>query len=127
MGTNLSPQWERFRDGDRPSGAEPFQPELPSAADTIPAQQSHLDTLAESLVTSGDDGSSREPSGALQPHADVTGSHSRRHLSNPLGNAALVLLADGGVICLRRGTAVGEMPGQLVFPGGHAEVRQGEP
>ena len=44
-----------------------------------------------------------------------------RHMASSLGNGAIVETKDGHVVLLQRGTAVGEAPGLIVFPGGHAE------
>ncbi|CAI5464476.1 unnamed protein product [Closterium sp. Yama58-4] len=42
-------------------------------------------------------------------------------MGDALGNAALVVTADGCFLLLQRGTAVGEFPNCPVFPGGHPE------
>ncbi|CAI5528462.1 unnamed protein product, partial [Closterium sp. Naga37s-1] len=44
-----------------------------------------------------------------------------QHMGDALGNAALVVTADGCFLLLQRGTAVGEFPNCPVFPGGHPE------
>eukprot|EP00271_Cylindrocystis_brebissonii_P009812 TRINITY_DN2515_c0_g1_i3.p1 TRINITY_DN2515_c0_g1~~TRINITY_DN2515_c0_g1_i3.p1 ORF type:complete len:236 (-),score=23.23 TRINITY_DN2515_c0_g1_i3:20-727(-) len=44
-----------------------------------------------------------------------------QHMSDPLGNACVVTTADGRLLMLQRGTAVGEAPSCAVFPGGHSE------
>ena len=46
------------------------------------------------------------------------------HLSYPLGNAAIVVLADGKVVMLKRSAHVGECPNTVVFPGGHPEPEE---
>ncbi|CAI5509056.1 unnamed protein product [Closterium sp. Naga37s-1] len=44
-----------------------------------------------------------------------------QHMGDALGNASLVVTADGCFLLLQRGTAVGEFPNCPVFPGGHPE------
>ncbi|CAI5532096.1 unnamed protein product [Closterium sp. Naga37s-1] len=48
-----------------------------------------------------------------------------QHMGDALGNAALVVTADGCFLLLQRGTAVGEFPNCPVFPGGHPEMFEG--
>lgn len=45
-----------------------------------------------------------------------------QHMSNPLGNGAIVETSDQKIIVLQRSHNVGEFPGYYVFPGGHSEV-----
>lgn len=45
-----------------------------------------------------------------------------QHMSNPLGNGAIVETSDEKIIVLQRSYNVGEFPGYYVFPGGHSEV-----
>ena len=45
-----------------------------------------------------------------------------QHMSNPLGNGAIVETSDEKIIVLQRSNNVGESPGYYVFPGGHSEV-----
>ena len=56
--------------------------------------------------------------------ADGGGEARYRHLSNALGNGAIVTTSDARMVMLRRGSAVGEAPGTDVFPGGHAEPEE---
>ncbi|GJN36266.1 hypothetical protein PR202_gb25109 [Eleusine coracana subsp. coracana] len=44
-----------------------------------------------------------------------------QHMSNPLGNGAIVETSDEKIIVLQRSYNVGEFPGYYVFPGGHSE------
>ncbi|GJM94406.1 hypothetical protein PR202_ga11047 [Eleusine coracana subsp. coracana] len=44
-----------------------------------------------------------------------------QHMSNPLGNGAIVETSDEKIIVLQRSYNVGEFPGYFVFPGGHSE------
>ncbi|PUZ63734.1 hypothetical protein GQ55_3G091500 [Panicum hallii var. hallii] len=47
-----------------------------------------------------------------------------QHMSNPLGNGAIVETSDQKIIVLQRSHNVGEFPGYYVFPGGHSETSQ---
>uniref|UniRef100_A0ACD5TYT8 Uncharacterized protein n=1 Tax=Avena sativa TaxID=4498 RepID=A0ACD5TYT8_AVESA len=47
-----------------------------------------------------------------------------QHLSNPLGNGAIVETSDEKIIVLQRSNNVGESPGCYVFPGGHSEPQE---
>ncbi|KAM0845600.1 hypothetical protein ACQ4PT_056239 [Festuca glaucescens] len=47
-----------------------------------------------------------------------------QHMSNPLGNAAIVETSDEKIIVLQRSNNVGESPGCYVFPGGHSEPEE---
>lgn len=46
------------------------------------------------------------------------------HISHPLGNGAVVELADGKVVLLQRSAHVGECPNTVVLPGGHPEPEE---
>ncbi|XP_044983565.1 nudix hydrolase 9 isoform X2 [Hordeum vulgare subsp. vulgare] len=47
-----------------------------------------------------------------------------QHMSNPLGNGAIVETSDEKIILLQRSNNVGESPGHYVFPGGHSEPQE---
>ncbi|CAN6349529.1 unnamed protein product [Urochloa humidicola] len=47
-----------------------------------------------------------------------------QHMSNPLGNGAIVETSDQKIIVLQRSHNVGEFPGYYVFPGGHSEPQE---
>ncbi|CAL5097275.1 unnamed protein product [Urochloa decumbens] len=47
-----------------------------------------------------------------------------QHMSNPLGNGAIVETSDRKIIVLQRSHNVGEFPGYYVFPGGHSEPQE---
>ncbi|KAL6624841.1 hypothetical protein ACP70R_032162 [Stipagrostis hirtigluma subsp. patula] len=47
-----------------------------------------------------------------------------QHMSNPLGNGAIVETSDKKIIVLQRSYNVGEFPGYFVFPGGHSEPQE---
>ncbi|PUZ63735.1 hypothetical protein GQ55_3G091500 [Panicum hallii var. hallii] len=47
-----------------------------------------------------------------------------QHMSNPLGNGAIVETSDQKIIVLQRSHNVGEFPGYYVFPGGHSEPEE---
>ncbi|XBJ14254.1 hypothetical protein VPH35_006318 [Triticum aestivum] len=47
-----------------------------------------------------------------------------QHMSNPLGNGAIVETSDEKIIVLQRSNNVGESPGHYVFPGGHSEPQE---
>ncbi|KAF2928847.1 hypothetical protein DAI22_05g013700 [Oryza sativa Japonica Group] len=47
-----------------------------------------------------------------------------QHMSNPLGNGAIVQTSDEKIIVLQRSYNVGEFPGYFVFPGGHSEPQE---
>ncbi|XP_051225150.1 nudix hydrolase 9 [Lolium perenne] len=47
-----------------------------------------------------------------------------QHVSNPLGNGAIVETSDQKIIVLQRSNNVGESPGYYVFPGGHSEPEE---
>nr|CAD1839785.1 unnamed protein product [Ananas comosus var. bracteatus] len=47
-----------------------------------------------------------------------------RHMSNPLGNGAIVQTSDRRILVLQRSNNVGEFPGYYVFPGGHSEPQE---
>ncbi|XP_062230561.1 nudix hydrolase 9 isoform X2 [Phragmites australis] len=47
-----------------------------------------------------------------------------QHMSNPLGNGAIVETSDEKIIVLQRSYNVGEFPGYYVFPGGHSEPQE---
>ncbi|KAH7439580.1 hypothetical protein KP509_04G067700 [Ceratopteris richardii] len=46
------------------------------------------------------------------------------HMSNPLGNGAIVETEDNCILVLKRSRNVGEFPGHFVFPGGHSEPQE---
>ncbi|WCJ41164.1 hypothetical protein M5689_022046 [Euphorbia peplus] len=47
-----------------------------------------------------------------------------RHMSDPLGNGAIVETSDKKIVVLQRSHNVGEFPGHFVFPGGHPEPEE---
>ncbi|KAL6864695.1 hypothetical protein ACP4OV_015846 [Aristida adscensionis] len=47
-----------------------------------------------------------------------------QHMSNPLGNGAIVETSDEKILVLQRSYNVGEFPGSFVFPGGHSEPQE---
>ncbi|XP_072958803.1 nudix hydrolase 9 [Typha angustifolia] len=47
-----------------------------------------------------------------------------QHMSNPLGNGAIVESSDKRILILQRSYNVGEFPGYFVFPGGHSEPQE---
>ncbi|GAB2286027.1 Nudix hydrolase 9 [Dionaea muscipula] len=46
------------------------------------------------------------------------------HISNPLGNGAVIETSDQKILVLKRSNNVGEFPGHFVFPGGHPEPHE---
>ena len=50
-------------------------------------------------------------------------SHRNRRFADALGNCVCLRAADGRFLALHRSDDVGEAPGALVFPGGHAEPK----
>ncbi|KAJ3676655.1 hypothetical protein LUZ60_004067 [Juncus effusus] len=47
-----------------------------------------------------------------------------KHVSNPLGNGAIVQTNDNKILVMKRSQNVGEFPGYYVFPGGHSEPQE---
>ncbi|CAI5986968.1 unnamed protein product [Closterium sp. NIES-64] len=100
---------EMAQDGDEPGNAAPAA--TASAAATDSQECHHPKESGERMAACA----------TCQQAIGQRDAQACQHMGDALGNAALVVTADGCFLLLQRGTAVGEFPNCPVFPGGHPE------
>ncbi|CAI7868802.1 unnamed protein product [Closterium sp. NIES-54] len=97
------------QDGDEPGNAAPAA--TASAAATDSQECHHPKESGERMAACA----------TCQQAIGQRDAQACQHMGDALGNASLVVTADGCFLLLQRGTAVGEFPNCPVFPGGHPE------
>ncbi|TVU18214.1 hypothetical protein EJB05_34298 [Eragrostis curvula] len=117
VGTNLNPLWEKFLVPSEVYLSGVLKPKCESLHRIIRMICLDQNSSTIRMVCLDENSSSFNLIG-------VDDSVHCQHMSNPLGNGAIVETSYEKIIVLQRSYNVGEFPGYFVFPGGHSEPQE---